>query len=100
MAQYYGIHKYEEYNVEHIATLYAGLDISSRSKRGKEKYTVEQNLLMAVCDRLGWLVWSKTKDASRGRNKPKSIYEAMHKEKDEYRRMTIEEMEKWQNKRK
>lgn len=26
-----------------------------------------------VADRLGWLVWAKTKDASKGRNAPKPI---------------------------
>lgn len=35
-----------------------------------------------MVDRLAELVWSKTKDAAKGRNKPKSIYEQMVLQKE------------------
>lgn len=39
-----------------------------RSRWGFAEY-----LLASIADSLGWLVWSKTKDGSKGRNRPKPI---------------------------
>lgn len=38
-------------------------------------------LLACIADRLGLLVWMKTKDAEKNRNRPKSIVETMTKTK-------------------
>lgn len=37
------------------------------------RWDLKTQLLAMAVDRLGELVWTKTKDAQRGRNKPKSI---------------------------
>jgi len=60
----------------------------------KRQYTNTEELLAIIADRLGWLIWAKTKDGQRGRNKPKSIYEEMTKKKEkETSSLTIEELE-------
>ena len=46
-----------------------------RSVHGAEQseWTLTNHLLAAVADSAAWLVWSKTEDASRKRNRPKPI---------------------------
>lgn len=44
------------------------------------KVETDTALLAAAVDRLSMLVWAKTKDAPKGRNKPKSILAYMTKE--------------------
>lgn len=65
-----------------MATLAAGLREESRSAMSLSGMRVlPRDLLMAAAvDRLSLLVWSKTKDAKKGRKKPKSIVEALTKE--------------------
>lgn len=57
-----------------------------------QKLTLEQTLLSLIVDRLSWLVWAKTKDGQKGRNRPESVYEILTKEK-EYASYSIEELE-------
>lgn len=40
-------------------------------------------LLSGIIDRLNLLLWTKTKDAEKGRNKPKSILEHLYKEESD-----------------
>ena len=67
-----------------MATLAAGLREDSRSMMSLNGMRVSpRDLLMAAAvDRLSLLVWSKTKDAEKGRKRPKSIVEAITKEKN------------------
>ena len=44
-----------------------------------KKYKLDSMLLASIVDRLGILIWAKTKDGSKGRNKPKSILESINK---------------------
>lgn len=94
LAQYYGIYNYKNYDVVFIATLACGLPQQSRCIKSVAnlKLTLEQTLLSLIVDRLSWLVWAKTKDGQKGRNRPESIYEMLTKEK-EYGSYTIEELE-------
>lgn len=39
----------------------------------RSRWGVSEYLLAVIADSLRWLVWAKTKDAKRGRNKPKPI---------------------------
>lgn len=39
----------------------------------KQRWGLAEQLLAVNADALNWLVWSKTKDAEKGRNKPKPI---------------------------
>lgn len=43
----------------------------------------EDVLLTAIYDNLNWLLWSKTKDGQKNRNKPKQLTEIIFNKKDE-----------------
>lgn len=81
-----------------IATLAAGLREDSRSAMSLSgmRVTTKELLMAAAVDRLSLLVWSKTKDAEKGRRRPKSIVEALTgKEKKKIATFaTAEEFEK------
>lgn len=74
----------EELPVKTLAALSCGLPASSRTMRKAAgiKLTVEEMLLATIADRLGVLVWMKTKDAQRGKNRPKSILSELMTEKE------------------
>lgn len=58
-----------------LATLAYGLRDDSRVRMRRSNTTIEPDsmLLIGLIDRLNWLIWSKTKDAQKGRNRPKPI---------------------------
>lgn len=39
----------------------------------RSRWGVAEYLLAVIADSLRWLVWAKTKDAKRGRNRPKPV---------------------------
>jgi len=59
-----------------IATLAAGLreDSRIRSKMESRKLSNQDSLLALIFDKINWLCWTKTKDAQKNRNMPKSMY--------------------------
>lgn len=59
------------------------------------KLTTSQILEARMVDALNLLVWSKTEDAKKGRNRPKSILELLNKNNDKECKgfRTIEEFE-------
>lgn len=82
-----------------VMTLFFGLRNDSRAKMklAGQKITLEQRLLAMIADGINWLVWSKTKDASKGRNKPNSILSVLlesDNEKDIETFNTFEDFEK------
>ncbi len=88
LAETYHIYDYRSLSPVQIATFSVGLRDDSRIKMKLRGINFPTNtmLLAAIVDRLSILVWHKTKDGQKGRNKPKSILEAMvqteEKEKD------------------
>lgn len=81
------------------AILAVGLPDTSRIKMkiANRRLTLEQMLMTAVLDRTNMLLWSKTKDAQRGANRPKSLLEALESqpiEKDYKVFNSIEEFER------
>lgn len=58
-----------------MATLTFGLRDNSRIKKNltESKLDIETTLIAKMADDLSMLLWSKTKDGQKGRNKPKSI---------------------------
>ena len=83
-----------------VATLLFGLSEDSRVKRkvSNNKLSFNQMLLCSIYDSLQFLCWTKTKDAQKNKNRPKSILEKMlgedKKNKDELQSFaTIEEYE-------
>lgn len=92
LAETYHIYDYRRLPVQTVAVFSLGLRENSRIKMklSGSKISLEQSLLASIADRLGILIWQKTKDGSKGNNVPKSILatlngEAEEKEKSEAR---------------
>ena len=79
MAQYYHIYDYESLPIDTVITLSAGLPLESRTMRkiSKQNATTTELLLAMICDDLNAYLWSMTKDAKYGKNRPKSIVEEL-----------------------
>lgn len=78
-AETYQVFNYKGLPVKLAATLAAGLREDSRIKMALSDMKVSPDtlLLAAIADRLGIIVWQSTKDAEKGRNRPKSIIESL-----------------------
>ena len=79
-AETYGIYDYRELPPLRVALFAIGLSDNSRIKRAMSgmKVSLDTLLLAVISDNLSWLVWSKTKDAQKGKNKPQSVVEAIN----------------------
>lgn len=75
LAEVYHIYDYRSLAPDRVATFSVGLRDDSRIKMtiSGAKYPLDIILQACIVDRLSLLVWAKTKDGSKGRNKPKSI---------------------------
>lgn len=75
LAETYGILDYKALPVPLLATLSSGLRDTSRIKMRVNgmRATTDTLMLAAAVDKLATLVWFKTKDAQRGRNRPESL---------------------------
>ena len=85
LAETYHIYDYKRLPLTAVAAFSVGLRDDSRIKMklSGAKAPTEIILLAAAVDRLSLLVWAQTKDAEKGRNRPKSILEALNpKESD------------------
>ena len=80
LAETYGVLNYKELPVETLAALSAGLRENSRIKMKIAGVKVQSDILLlaAAVDRLTFLAWSKTKDAEKGGNRPKSIVDILN----------------------
>lgn len=99
LAETYGVLNYKEIPVETLAALSVGLRENSRIRMIMTDNKVEQDVLLlaAAVDRLTFLAWSKTKDAEKGLNRPRSIVDIItgkpQKENDIMAFNTAEEFE-------
>jgi hypothetical protein len=75
-AETYNLYDFKLLPPEKVAVLAIGLRDDSRIKMKKAgiKQPINTLLLAAAVDRLSVLVWSKTKDAQNGSNRPVSIF--------------------------
>lgn len=99
LAETYNIYNYKDMPPLMVAVFCKGLRENSRIKLkiAGQKVCIETMLLASIVDRLGILIWSKTKDGQKGRNQPKSILESISKiakEKETIVFNTSEEFEK------
>ena len=86
-----------------VATLVVGLSENSRIKRKitGAKLTLEQTLLAMLTDEVNIVIWQRTKDGQRGKNRPESIYKKLmgldkKKQKEELKSFeTAEDFERW-----
>lgn len=102
MAEYYGILNYRELSPWLVATLCCGLPDNSRTKKKitKQKMTLTEMLLSLLVDGINILIWQKTKDGAKGRNKPESLFRKLldldKKQKDELQSFTsVDDFEAW-----
>lgn len=82
LAETYHVYGLEGLSVNMLATLSFGLRDNSRIKMklSETRISFQDSLLAMAVDRLSMLVWAKTKDAEKGRNKPQMIMELLTKE--------------------
>lgn len=88
MAETYQIYDYKRVPVKLLGILAAGLRDNSRimQKLNGVRGSNTDFLLAGILDSLNTLVWFRTKDGMKGRNRPESIVEkllAQEKEKEE-----------------
>ena len=85
-AETYHVLDYKVLGARLAATLAAGLPYDSRIKRklSGQTYDAVTLLLAAAVDRLTLLLWAKTKDGQKGRNRPASVLDEMTKEREQY----------------
>ena len=81
LAETYQIYDFRSYPVGLIATLAAGLRDDSRIKMslGDMKVTQQTLFMAAIVDRLNLLLWTRTKDAEKGKNRPQPILDGLIK---------------------
>ena len=79
LAETYGILDWRALPLRTAAALSSGLRENSRIKMKIAGVQADQEtlLLAAAVDRLSLLVWAKTKDAEKGKNRPESIFEKL-----------------------
>ena len=75
LAETYQIYEYKQLPVRMVAVFSCGLKEDSRIKLKMSNQIVsfETMLLAGIYDRLNLLLWSKTKDAEKGKNMPKAV---------------------------
>lgn len=103
LAETYNIYDMRALPARRVALFSVGLRDSSRIKMQlvDSKFTFSEILLMNIYDVLNLELWTKTKDATKGKNKPESLYKkligASEQAKKESQNMafnTAEEFEK------
>lgn len=75
LAEVYGIFDYQSIPVPLLITLVTGLRADSRVMMAisGQNFNLNEFLMATIIDRLNLILWTKTKDAEKGRNRPKSI---------------------------
>lgn len=85
LAETYGIFDYRRLPASLLSTLVLGLRDDSRVKMAVAgmNITPTNQLLAIAVDYLAFLFWAETKNGQKGRNKPKSVYQALMKQKED-----------------
>jgi len=85
LAETYQIYDYKQFPPNMVAVFACGLKDSSRIKIkiSGSKVSPEILMLTGIVDRLNLILWTKTKDAQNGRNRPKSVLDTMFKKESE-----------------
>lgn len=81
LAETYGIYDWRSLPIRTVATFSAGLRDDSRIKMKMtgQELPLRDLLMAGIFDNSALLVWSKTKDAEKGRNKPDSVLASLLK---------------------
>lgn len=97
LAEVYHIFNYRAYPPLLVGTLVFGLRDDSRVKMflSGAKVSIDRLIQARIADELAFLSWTKTKDAQRGRNRPKSILQSLLGEVKQEEYATFETMEEF-----
>lgn len=97
LAETYGILDYRALPLKTVAALSSGLRENSRIKLKISGLTIDSEtaLLAAAVDRLSLLVWQRTKDGQKNRNRPESMLQRLmgSRQEDEKDFMTFQTAE-------
>ncbi len=79
LAETYHIYDYKSLPLTRVATFAVGLRENSRikMKMNDTNYSLDTLLMAFIADKLSLLVWSRTKEAQEGLNRPNSILSAL-----------------------
>lgn len=100
LAETYHIYDFESLPLTKIAILAKGLreDARIKMKMSQSKFNVKESLLAGILDRLTLILYSKTKDAEKGKNYPKLLLDEAEKKEDLQGFMSSEDFEKMKEK--
>ncbi|WP_010247749.1 DUF5361 domain-containing protein [Peptoniphilus rhinitidis] len=96
LAETYHIYDFKSLPLSKTAILAKGLRENSRirMKMSQSKFNVKESLLAGILDRLTLILYSKTKDAEKGRNYPKLLLDEVDNKEDLQGFMSSEDFEK------
>lgn len=102
LAETYHIIDYKELPVSKVALFSVGLREDSRIKlkMSNSKYPLDTILLSIAVDRLTYLLWAKSKDGIKGRNRPKLISSILLNKNDDRNTMSFETAKDFEDTRK
>ena len=85
MAEFYHVFDIDGLPVSTLAALATGLPVYSRSKRkySQQNISDEVGLLALILDGVNRIAWLLSKDGSKGRNRPASVYQILTGQKRE-----------------
>lgn len=100
LAETYKIYEFDKFPLNKIAIFAKGLreDSRIRMKMSQSKFNVKESLLAGILDRLTLILYSKTKDAEKGKNYPKLLLDEAEKKEDLQGFMSSEDFEKMRRK--
>lgn len=101
LAETYHIYDYRQLPATKVAVFSLGLRDNSRIKKkiSNQPIDFDRLLLAGISDKLSYLLWSKTKDGAKGRNKPKSILEMLTEPKKQSNQLAFHSGEEFEQMR-
>ena len=102
LAETYNIYDMRALPARRVALFAVGLRDNSRIKMllADTKFTFSEILLINIYDALNLELWTKTKDATKGKNKPESLYKKLmginDQTKKESKNMTFNSAEEYE----
>lgn len=102
LAETYNIYDMRALPARRVALFAVGLRDNSRIKMllADSKFTFSEILLINIYDALNLELWTKTKDATKGKNKPESLYKKLmginDQTKKESKNMTFNSAEEYE----
>lgn len=101
LAETYHIYDYRQLPATKVAVFSLGLRDNSRIKKkiSNQPIDFDRLLLAGISDKLSYLLWSKTKDGVKGRNKPKSILEMLTEPKKQSNQLAFNSGEEFEQMR-